>query len=218
MEKLRQEIRRIKRHRLEYYQSHLALVEDYIDEKPDISIETCKALIEGISKLSLHLLIGDPIAGKKVPVREGSTKKRDEEFQKLVKRALMELQKGRGYSDADMCNRLGSVVHYIGEIRNEHGDICHGRASLKEQVNDVNFAELVIAITDSICTYMLRRLDLLVEKPLEYEDNPDFNQFLDDQKPLPGKIRYSRALFDQELETYALELGDYEIEFNLEDE
>jgi hypothetical protein len=90
MEKLKQEIQRIKRHRLEYYQSHFDLVEDYIDEKPDITIETCKALIEGISKLSLHLLNQEPLDSHN-----------DEKFQVLVKRALTELQKGRGFSDAD---------------------------------------------------------------------------------------------------------------------
>lgn len=207
MEKLKQEIKRIKRHRLDYYHSHLELVEGYIDEKPDISIETCKALIEGISKLSLHLLNQEPLDSHN-----------DEKFQALVKRALSELQKGRGFSDADLCKRLSGVVHYIGEVRNEHCDIGHGRASLKEQVNDAEFADLIVGITDNICTYMLRRLDRLADKVTEYEDNPEFNDFLDEQNPLPGKIRYSRALFDQEFETYEVELGDFLLEFNPEEE
>lgn len=207
MEKLKHEIQRIKRHRLEYYHSHLDLVEGYIDEKPDISIETCKALIEGISKLSLHLLNQEPLDSHN-----------DEKFQALVKRALSELQKGRGFSDADLCKRLSGVVHYIGEVRNEHCDIGHGRASLKEQVNDAEFADLIVGITDNICTYMLRRLDRLADKVTEYEDHPEFNDFLDEQNPLPGKTRYSRALFDQEFETYEIELGDFLLEFNPEEE
>lgn len=207
MEKLKHEIQRIKRHRLEYYHSHLNLVEGYIDEKPDISIETCKALIEGISKLSLHLLNQEPLDSHK-----------EEKFQALVKRALLELQKGRGFSDAEACRRMSGFVHYIGEVRNEHCDIGHGRASLKEQVNDTEFADLIVGITDNICTYMLRRLDRLADKVTEYEDHPEFNDFLDEQNPLPGKIRYSRALFDQEFETYEIELGDFLLEFNPEEE
>ncbi|MCG6557080.1 abortive infection family protein [Ruegeria sp. 1NDH52C] len=207
MEKLKHEIQRIKRHRLEYYHSHLDLVEGYIDEKPDISIETCKALIEGISKLSLHLLNQEPLDSHK-----------DEKFQALVKRALLELQKGRGFSDAEACRRMSGFVHYIGEVRNEHCDIGHGRASLKEQVNDAEFADLIVGITDNICTYMLRRLDRLADKVTEYEDHPEFNDFLDEQNPLPGKTRYSRALFDQEFETYEIELGDFLLEFNPEEE
>ena len=185
MEKLKQEIQRIKRHRLEYYQSHFDLVENYIDEKPDITIETCKALIEGISKLSLHL-----------PNQEPLDSHNDEKFQALVKRALAELQKGRGFSDADLCKRLSGVVHYIGEVRNEHCDIGHGRASLKDQVNDADFADLVVGITDNICTYMLRRLDMLAEKVIEYEDHREFNALLDEQNHVPVRILHSRALFN----------------------
>ena len=206
MEKLKHEIGRIKRHRLDYYQSHLDLVENYVDEKPDISIETCKALIEGISKLTLHLLNQEPLDSHKY-----------EKFQPLVKRALSELQKGRGFSDTDLCRRLSGVVDYIGTVRNAHCDIGHGRASLKEQVNDADFADLIVGITDSVCTYMLRRLDNLAEQVTEYEDNPAFNEYLDEQNPLPGKLRYSRALFDQEFETYEIELNDFLIEASPEE-
>lgn len=197
MEKLEQEIKRIKRHRLEYYQSHLNLVEDYIDEKPDISIETCKALIEGISKLSLYLLNQEPLVSK------------TEDLSPLVKRAFKILQEGRGFSDMEVCKRFAGIIHYIGEVRNAHSDIGHGRASLKEQVNDADFANLIVDVTDSVCTYMLRRLDHLVEQTTEYEDNPAFNAYLDEQNPFDGKISYSRALFDQEFETYEIELGDF---------
>lgn len=203
MDKFKAEIHRVKRHSLEYYDSHLTLIEGYIEEKPDISIETCKALIEGISKLALHMLNQEPLESHK-----------SEDIQPLFKRALKELQKGRGFSDIDLVNRLGAVVHYIGELRNEHGDISHGRASLKEQVNDADFADFIIGITDSLCTYMLRRLDQLAEVELQYEDNPDFNASLDEAYPLGNAVRYSKALFDQERETYEIELGDYNIQNN----
>lgn len=207
MEKLKNEIHRIKRHNLEYYNSHLTLVEDYIDEKPDISIETCKALIEGISKLALYLLAQEPI---------DSHNKTD--FQVLVKKSLLELQKGRGFSDVSLVARLGSVVHYIGEIRSSHGDISHGRASLKDQVNDADFAEMIVGVTDNLCTYMLRRLDMLCEKEVLYDDNPEFNISLDEQHPLDGRVLYSKALFEQEFETYVIMLGDFIIESDMEDE
>jgi hypothetical protein len=118
---------------------------------------------------------------------------------------------------ADLCKRLSGVVHYIGEVRNEHCDIGHGRASLKDQVNDADFAELVVGITESICTYMLRRLDFLADKVIEYEDNPAFNAFLDEQHQLPGKILYSLALFNQERETYEMELADFLLESDPEE-
>ena len=207
MEKLKHEIQRIKRHRLEYYKSHLSLVENYIDEKPDISIETCKALIEGISKLSLHLLNHEPLHSHK-----------NEKFTSLVKKALLELQKGRGFSDAEMCRRLSGVVDYIGTVRNEHCDIGHGRASLKDQVNDAEFADLIVGVTDNICTYMLRRLDISIDKVIEYDEHPKFNDYLDELNPLPGKILYSQALFDQEYDTYVVALDEFLIENKPEEE
>jgi len=198
MNKLKHEIQRIKRHNLEYYHSHLDLIENYIEEKPDISIETCKAVIEGISKLALHILLQEPL--------ENHNK---EDLSPMCRRALIELQKQRGFSDVGLCQRLSGVIHYIGEVRNAHCDIGHGRASLKEQINDADFAELIIGITENLGTYMLRRLDYLAEPALEYDDNPNFNNYLDDAYSLPSNLSYSKALFDQERETYEVELDDY---------
>jgi len=207
MEKLKREIHRAKRHRLEYYYSHLDIVENYIDEKPDISIETCKALIEGIAKLSLHVLNQEPLESH-----------RNESLSPLCRRALDELQKGRGFSDADLCKRLSGIIQYIGEIRNEHGDIAHGRASLKDQVNDADFAELIIGVTESLCTYMLKRLDYLAEPVIEYDDNAAFNDYIDELHPMPNSIIYSKALYDQEPETYEIMLTDFNLVFNTDAE
>ena len=205
MEKLRSELERIKRHRLAYYKSHLSIVEDYIDDKPDIAIETCKALIEGISKLSLFLLKQKPLKGN------------NDKLHDLFKEALQALQTGRGFSDIDLAKRIESVVSYIGELRNEHGDISHGRASLKEQVNDADFAELIVGLTDSLCTYLLKRLDQLVEPIVEYDANSGFNAYLDQFHSFDDGILYSKALFDQEPKTYEIRLSDYLIEQENED-
>ncbi|AEP09570.1 abortive infection family protein [Micavibrio aeruginosavorus] len=207
MEKLKREIHRTKRHNLDYYQSHLDLIENYIEEKPDISIESCKAVIEGISKLALHILLQEPLETHK-----------DEKLQPIFKRALVELQKGRGFSDADLCNRLGNVVQYIGQLRNDHGDISHGRASLKEQVNDADFAELITGITENLGTYMLKRLDYLAEPITEYDDNTDFNTYLDELNPMPDNVLYSKALFEQWPITYDEQLGDYKLQFEADEE
>ncbi len=207
MEKLKHELHRIKRHNLEYYRSHLDLIETYIEEKPDISIETCKAVIEGISKLTLHILNQEPLS-----------KLNDKKLTPLCRCALVELQKGRGFSDAELCKRLSSVIHYIGEIRNEHGDISHGKASLKEQVNDADFAELILGITENFATYMLRRLDYLAEPALDYEDNEQFNNYLDEQNPMPDNVLYSKALFEQWPEAYEIQLSDYKLELEADEE
>lgn len=207
MEKLKHEIYRIKRHNLEYYYSHLDLIEKYIEEKPDISIETCKATIEGICKLTLHILKQEPLEAHN-----------NESLSPLCRRALDALQEGKGFSDARLCSKLTSVVEYIGVIRNDHCDIGHGRASLKDQVNDADFAELITGVTESIGTYMLRRLDYLAERVTEYDDNPEFNTYLDELNPMPDNILYSKALFDQWPNTYEIQLGDYKLQLETEEE
>ncbi len=206
MEKLRKEIKRIKKHKLEYYDSLLDVVEVYIEEKPDITIETCKSVIEGISKLVIHLLRQEPLH-----------KLDSSDFQPLFKRALSVLSEDSVSFDSDLSKRFGSVVHCLGELRNQHCDISHGKASLKDQINDADFSEMVIGMTDSICTYMLRKLDRLTDDEVQYDENEEFNDYLDDQYPLDGKVRHSKALFEQEPETCEVRLGDYLIENNPEE-
>ena len=202
MEKLRREIRRIKKHRLDYYDSLCDVVENYVDEKPDVTIETCKSLIEGISKLAIHLLAQEPLH-----------KLNSWKFEVLFKQALEEIRSA-GNSDFEfdesMVKRFGSAVGYLAEIRNKHGDISHGKASLKEQINDSDLAEMVIGITDSIGTYMLKKLDFLVsDSIIQYSEYEAFNQYLDDLYPIDGYVRYSRALYEQDHSAYGEQLAEY---------
>ena len=191
---------------MDYYDSLLDVVEAYIEEKPDITIETCKSIIEGISKLVIHLLKQEPLHTLN-----------SLDFQELFKKALSELMQDSKSFERDLTNRLGSTVHRLGELRNDHGDISHGRASVKEQINDADLSEMVIGVTDSICTYMLRKLDQLTDDELQYDENEEFNNYLDDLYPLDGKVRYSKALFEQEPQTYAMQFGDYTLEINPEE-
>lgn len=205
MEKLRKEIRRIKKHRLEYYDSLCDVIENYVEEKPDITIETCKSIIEGISKLAIHLLTQEPL------------RKLDSwKFDALFKQALNEIG-ARSISEFDerMVKRFGSAVGCLGEIRNKHGDISHGKASLKQQINDAELADMVIGITDSIGVYMLRKLDQIVaDTRIQYNENEAFNLYLDELFPVDGVVSYSRALYDQDYSAYGEQLAEYLSEFD----
>ena len=209
MEQSRKEIKRIKGYRLEYYESLFDVVDTYIEEKPDITIETCKSIIEGISKLTLHVLKQEPLHKL-----EKSTN-----FQDLFKTALNELQnRSPSPFEKDLTNRLGSVVHRISEMRNVHGDISHGKASLKEQVNDSDLSEMVIGVTDSIGSYMLRKLGQIVDDDeVEYDANQDFNESLDELYPLDGNLKYSKALYEQDPISYEEQLDDFNLEYGLEE-
>ena len=179
------------------------MVETYIYEKPDIAIDTCKSIFEEISKLIVHLLLQEPLSNL-----NSST------CDELFKKGLNALEAKSDASFApNLVNRLGSSVHYLGELRNQHGDISHGKASLKEQINDVDFSEMVIGITDSICTYMIRKLDRLMgDDEIRYDENDEFNKYLDEQYPLTGNVRNSKTLYDQERQSYLIQLSDFKLE------
>ena len=149
---------------MDYYDCLFDVEEAYIEEKPDITIETCKSIIEGISKLVIHLLKQEPLHTLN-----------SLDLQELFKMALSELMQDSNSFERDLTNRLGSAVHRLGELRNDHGDISHGRASVKGQINDADLSELVIGVTDS------------------------------------------KALFEQEPQTYAMQFDDYFLKINSEE-
>ena len=211
MEKLRSEINRLKKHNLNYYESHCDVIEKYFEEKPDISIESCKAILEGISKLTIHLLTQEPLH------RLESSK-----FDQLFKQALNEIDKRGGDEfsfDSELAKRFGSAVRYLGEMRNAHGDISHGKASLKEQQTDADLSEMVSGITDSIGTYMLRKLEQLNQfaaADFDYSENYDFNFSIDESYPMEGGLSYSKALYDQDPIGYQEWLDNWRTEFSPE--
>ena len=43
---------------------------------------------------------------------------------------------------------------------------------------------------------------------MEYQDNPEFNEWLDNENPI-GDLSYSKALFDQDQVAYEQELENY---------
>lgn len=221
MDNFKRELRTVRRFEASYYKQLLETIEQYVDEKPDITIETCKAIIEGLSKLILGELNQTPDSYFKN--NDLTLSRLFKEARNCLKEKIDEDQSIVVYDDkiigeyGGLANILGQlmpaeVVAQIGRLRNDHGDISHGRSPLKKQINDEDLAELIVGLTDHICTYLLRKLNQLTADVLHYEDNPEFNKNLDEINPLPGNILYSKALFEQELESYEIELGDYIIE------
>jgi hypothetical protein len=97
----------------------------------------------------------------------------------------------------------------IGNIRNDRGDISHGRLSPKPEQSDTHFSNFVMALTDSFASYLLISFSKVsITKELEYEDNIDFNEWLDNENPL-GNLSYSKALFTQDQVAYEEELENY---------
>lgn len=184
---------------IDYYQTIIQKIEENVESHPDISIESCKALLEGLSKfiwkqidLSYDALIADKM-----------------DFHPVVRQAMTKLADLNEDIELDFVNKVNKLIVSIGEVRNKRGDISHGKLSPKEYFSDSQFAYLVMNITDNMLYYVLHSFSKVsLIKELEYEDNPEFNEWLDSENPI-GNLSYSKALFDQDPVAYEQELENY---------
>ena len=135
------------------------------------------------------------------------------DFHPVVRQAMTKLADYNEDIELDFVNKVNKLIVSIGEVRNKRGDISHGKLSPKEYFSDSQFSQLVMNITDNMLFYVLHSFSKVsLIKELEYEDNPEFNEWLDEKNPL-GNLSYSKALFDQDQVAYEEELENY-----LEDE
>lgn len=181
---------------IDYYYTIIEKIEENTNSNPDIAIESCKALLEGLSKFIWKQIDNsyDSVATDKM------------DFHPIVRSAVSKLGELNEDVEVDFVNKVNKLIVSIGEIRNKRGDISHGKLSPKEYVSDAQFANLVVNITDNILHYVLHCFSKVTHaKELEYDDNPDFNEKLDNENAF-GFLSYSKALFDQDLEAYKQEL------------
>ena len=184
---------------IDYYQTIIQKIEENVESHPDISIESCKALLEGLSKfiwkqidLSYDALVADKM-----------------DFHPVVRQAMTKLADLNEDIELDFVNKVNKLIVSIGEVRNKRGDISHGKLSPKEYFSDSQFAYLVMNITDNMLYYVLHSFSKVSPiKELEYEDNPEFNEWLDNENPI-ANLSYSKALFDQDPVAYEQELENY---------
>jgi hypothetical protein len=184
---------------IDYYQTIIQKIEENVESHPDISIESCKALLEGLSKfiwkqidLSYDALIADKM-----------------DFHPVVRQAMTKLADLNEDIELDFVNKVNKLIVSIGEVRNKRGDISHGKLSPKEYFSDSQFAYLVMNITDNMLFYVLHSFSKVsLIKELEYEDHPEFNEWLDNENPI-ANLSYSKALFDQDQVAYEQELENY---------
>jgi len=187
-----------------YYEGIIDVIEEKIQSHPDICIESCKSLIEGVSKTIIKRLDNT--------TTDDDLNKMD--VMPLFKRAANKLAEFDEELELDFINRTASLIQNFGEIRNQRGDISHGRAAPKEIYSSPQFSNLVARVTEALAFYVLEhffRLALPDEAEIKYEDNPAFNEMLDTLKPM-GSLSFSKALFDQDNVSYCEQLLDYKTE------
>lgn len=185
----------------EYYYLLIDNIEVNLQTNPDIAIECCKALIEGICSTILLSL-------DKSLTQENILKNYN--LQKIFKEYKEKLADYDSSFEIEFINGFNHSVKLIGEIRTKRGDISHGKKTPKEFNSSIGFARLIVNLTSSLLVYSLEHFfNITFLKELKYDDNEEFNNFLDEDNQLPGKVKYSLALFEQYPEDYVIQLKQY---------
>lgn len=200
----------------DYYLPIIDKAKRFETSRPDTTIECCNALLQGISKTVVLGLDG------RASLAELDTKS-ESKTDKIVKRALTCLKQNDDVYEEEFCRRGAGLADAISLLRNARGDISHGRAVPKRLASHHGLARASNEVTGSLLSYMLSSYfiaKLEAPKPvepeepkpdfdLEYNDNPDFNDYLDEENPLPGKMLYSEALFLSYIEEYQIGLDAF---------
>ena len=189
----------------EYYYVILEKITENRTSNPDIAIESCKSLLEGLAKSIL----------KHTDKTYADIQRPTDELNPLLKKAINALADRNANIEEQFTKAAGNLIHQLGSLRNERGDISHGKSAPKLIKSSPHLANLVVQVTDGVAAFLLHELfalDLSDFDPLKYEDNPDFNEYLEELSPVRGEISYSRALFDQDFVAYEEQLEDFRSE------
>lgn len=200
-----------------YYLPLLSKARRNARNHPDMCIETCKAVLEGISKTI--------VLGLDEEATKAAIDKKD--VDQIVKWAVKTLQQNDDVIESNFVTRATSLASALGALRNSRSDISHGREVPKPEYSEEKFARLCLQMTDAMAVYMLEsyfsaaapsasplgadeeRLEATGIPSIAYEENPDFNDQLDAANPLPGKLLYSEALYHLYYEDYLIELDAF---------
>jgi len=200
-----------------YYLPLIKKAELNASNQPDISIEVCKSLLEGISKSIIERL-------DKTAKRADLDKM---ELSPLVKRASRLVREDDTVIEDDFVTRCASLAHSLGTLRNERGDVSHGKAVPKTPFSNEKLAIISLQMTEGILCYLLdafyresvqltvpekSELPEIQESDLEevdYDENELFNDFLDENIPWDGKLKYSKAIYDLYYENYLIRLNTF---------
>jgi hypothetical protein len=179
-------------------------LEDAINSTPGLAFDLAKTLIESTCKTVLDK--------RQFPYQESW------DLPKLLKETLNQLrlvpeslreEEGVSESLRKVAGGLQTVIQGISELRNTYGFASHGKSFSFQQL-EAHQALLVARAADTIVNFIFR-VDLEYPASTEaprpaYEDNPDFNQYVDDNNE-PVRIfelefEPSKVLFEMDPQAY----------------
>lgn len=190
----------------EDYYRIIEVIEEKLEHSPDMTIESCKALVEGISKTIMNKL--EPETPHKSDAHH------------IVKQSLNAIEKYI-FLEKEFVRSASSMIMEIAKIRNLKSDISHGREVPKANKSDINLAKMIMKITDEMVYYILNiyfNITLEFEEeeikedeeiyPYDKQEHESYNQMLDEQSKL-SDISYSKALYEQDFDAYIYGLEEY---------
>ncbi|MFX6081708.1 abortive infection protein [Acinetobacter baumannii] len=176
----------------------LTHIDQQSDQCGDTLIECSKSFIEAIAKNAIIKL------NPNEKIKDINEAKLGDLFKK-TRKAICEhssIEKLMPISEVELFfSALNQWMLFIGKIRNDIGEVSHGKILPKSYSIDLNMAQIFSEIIDRfayIILLMLLEIDLSYLQNYRYENFPDFNEYLDDQYELPNGLSYSRALFEQD--------------------
>ena len=213
----------VKRHRQEFpifrdyygaFAEFTSAIENYHQTlHVGVSVDCCNSLIHSICKTII------------IEITNKSASELDESqynnANKLVKEAVTLIQKNDDVYERDFTSQLGKIGQHIYNLRMARGEISHGRSIPKALIDDQDLSRLLREITESLARYLISSFfDFLLEQQskeniktkedlTKYEDNPEFNDLLDQEYPWGGKLLYSQALHTLYYEDYAIQLQTF---------
>lgn len=197
----------------EYYKV-IEIIEEHEHINPDVCIESCKALVEGISKTILINL-----DNTKTPENIDR-----DDLPKLFKETMRKLSDECEDLEGDFAARFSAIIQVIGEIRNKRSDISHGRMAPKFIFSSSKLASTVVDMTDSMLEYILEHyfsIKFSKHDSLDYdsEELKDYNDWLDDNIDFPiKKACYSKLLYENDYDEYESRYSDEYLKSKEEDE
>lgn len=190
-----------------YYLKHAAEIRNHEESHPDIAIECCVSLLQGMSKSIVYRL--DPT------IDIDAFEKGKLEYQ--IKEAFRAIEDASDVVELALPRACSTVARLAGEIRNKRGDISHGKAVPKEIESDASLARLALEITEALTRYMFAHLVRLDDTEIRYSEYAELNAELDELGAKIGRTPYSRLLFDNDFPAYEAAVDEYKVRMGIEE-
>lgn len=194
-----------------YIDLHVVKIEENLAVYPDIAIEACKSLIEGVSK-SILLRV-DPTFDEE----KATTGRNPKSVQQLFKMALEKVEELSEGFESGYIHSSGHIINMTQSMRTARGDISHGKSVPKQLSSTPVFAKLLADMTDLTIGYVLEHffeLEIDYRDRMRYDakDYVEYNTWLDGTvEDFPIKtVSYSLLLHEHDYEAYEyLHRNDY---------